>query len=158
MHFALPPSFRRILLCAVVSVVPLPVAAGDGPNVPADAIQIRADDVVWSPGPPTLPEGTRMMVLEGDPRKEGLFTIRLQIPAGTRLQPHRHPREERATILSGEVRVGFGDAFDEADMTAFGPGSYYVNPPKSHHYVWIVEDSVMQLTGMGPWELHYLKP
>jgi hypothetical protein len=39
-------------------------------------------------------------------------------------------------------------------MASFGPGSFYLNPAKSHHYVWIVEDTEMQLTGMGPWELH----
>jgi hypothetical protein len=41
-------------------------------------------------------------------------------------------------------------------MATFGPGSFYVNPARSRHYVWVVEDTEMQLTGMGPWELHVL--
>lgn len=80
--------------------------------------------------------------------------MRLRIPAGTRLAPHWHPRDERVTVLPGLVRVGLGDHFREEGMTSFGPGSFYLNPPHSHHYVWIVEDSELQLTGIGPWELH----
>jgi quercetin dioxygenase-like cupin family protein len=95
-----------------------------------------------------------MMLLEGNPAEKGFFTMRVRILAGARLQPHWHPREERVTILSGLARVGFGETFDEARMASFGPGSFYLNPAKSHHYVWIVEDTEMQLTGMGPWELH----
>lgn len=95
------------------------------------------------------------MLLEGDPRKEGLFTLRLKIPAGTRLQPHWHPRDERVTVLSGLVKVGFGDEFEEANMVSFGPGSFYLNPAQSRHYVWFVEETVMQLTNVGPWEVLY---
>ena len=40
-------------------------------------------------------------------------------------------------------------------MASFGPGSFYLNPPESLHYVWCVEDSELQLTGMGPWEVHF---
>lgn len=124
--------------------------------VPADAIQVREGEGQWQDAPPSLPPGTCMLLLEGHPAREGFFTMRLRIPAGTRLEPHWHPREERVTVLSGLVRVGFGDHFREEGMTSFGPGSFYLNPPQSHHYVWIVEDSELQLTGIGPWELHLL--
>jgi uncharacterized RmlC-like cupin family protein len=77
------------------------------------------------------------------------------------MNPRRSPgsgvHEERIPILSGVARVGFGDTLDETTMASFGPGSYYLNPPKSHHYVGIVEDTEMRLTGMGPWELHLAK-
>lgn len=96
------------------------------------------------------------MRLEGDPRQEAIFTIRLKVPAGTRLAPHWHPRDERITVLSGVVRVGFGDVYDEDAMAVLPAGSFYVNPAHLHHYVSIEEDAVLQLTAQGPWELHYL--
>jgi quercetin dioxygenase-like cupin family protein len=96
------------------------------------------------------------MVLEGNPTQEGFFTIRLSVPAGTVLPPHWHPRDERVTLLSGMVRVGFGDVVDESATKAFGPGSFYLNPANSHHFVLFTEESVVQMTGIGPWELHYV--
>ena len=123
-------------------------------GLPPGTIQVPGGTGLWGPAPPSVPADSQMMLLEGNPAEKGFFTMRVRLSAGTRLQPHWHPREERVTILSGLARVGFGDTFDEARMASFGPGSFYLNPPKSHHYVWIVEDTEMQLTGMGPWELH----
>jgi hypothetical protein len=59
-------------------------------------------------------------------------------------------------VISGAVVVGFGDRFDEKSGTRFVAGSYYVNPAQSHHFVWFAEDAVLQVTGVGPWQLHPL--
>lgn len=141
-----------VALCAL----PLVLSAAEIAAPPEGTIQVPAGAGTWMDGPPTLPAGTKIMILEGHPAKEGMFTIRLRVPAGTRLAPHWHPRDERVTILSGMAKVGFGDVFDEATMASFPAGSFYLNPPKSHHYVSVPEDTEMQLTGMGPWELHML--
>src|SRR5215813_14108964 len=95
-------------------------------TAPPDAIQIT--EVQWKAGPPTLPKGTKVCVLEGDPKAAGMFTMRLKVPAGSVVEPHTHPRAERVTILSGEVRVGFGDQYSDSDLKSFGPGGFYVNP------------------------------
>jgi uncharacterized RmlC-like cupin family protein len=155
-------NFARVLsLCALAGASAFLITAAPSPSalppLPEGTIQVPAGAGTWVDAPPTLPQGTKMLVLESHPGKEGMFTMRLRLPAGSRIQPHWHPREERVTILSGVARVGFGDSFSEETMATFGPGSFYVNPPKSHHYVWIVEDTEMQLTGMGPWQLHMLE-
>src|SRR5919112_1878878 len=36
----------------------------------------------WGPGPPSLPRGTRMAIISGDPARAGPFTIRLELPDG----------------------------------------------------------------------------
>jgi quercetin dioxygenase-like cupin family protein len=133
------------------------IAVAETAALPEGAIQFAAGTGTWIDGPASLPAGTKMLLLEGNPAEEGFFTMRLRVPAGARLQPHWHPSAERVTILSGVARVGFGNTFDEAAMTTFETGSFYVNPPKSHHYVWIVEETEMQLTGAGPWRLHMLE-
>ncbi|MBI3925491.1 MAG: cupin domain-containing protein [Armatimonadetes bacterium] len=103
--------------------------------------------------------GRRFRGDRGQPlRRGGDGLVRLaRVPAGTRQGPYWHPRDERVTVLEGEVRVGFGDSFDEGKMTTFGPGSFYLNPPGADHYGWIVKDSLLQMTGMGSWKLHFVK-
>ncbi|HEX7152823.1 MAG TPA: cupin domain-containing protein [Thermoanaerobaculia bacterium] len=116
---------------------------------------IQVTEVAWRDAPPSMPRGTRMAVLEGDPRAAGMFTIRLKVPAGTKIAPHWHPRDERVTVLSGRVLVGFGTTHDDAKTKAFTSGMFYVNPPDSRHYLTFTEETVLQLTCEGPWELNY---
>ena len=117
-------------------------------------IGFTPEAVVWKDGPPTLPAGSKIAVLEGDPRADGMFTIRVRVPAGAALAPHWHPRHERVTILSGAADLGFGSTADPSKTTRYGAGSFYVNPPRVMHYVYFPEETVMQMTGVGPWELH----
>jgi quercetin dioxygenase-like cupin family protein len=126
-------------------------------DLPSGTIQFPAGAGTWNAAAASLPPGTQIMVLEGDPSKEGLFTIRLKMPAGASLAPHWHPRDERVTVMSGEVLVGFGDHVDKDAMARFTTGGFYVNPANSHHYVQAAAESVLQLTGIGPWEVHFLE-
>ena len=120
---------------------------------PDGTIQVAVKSIVWRDGPPAMPKGTKMAVLEGDPKAPGMFTIRLRVPAGSKVMPHWHPRPERVTVLSGKVAVGFGDTWNGKEMHGFSAGDFYVNPAESHHYVWFPRTSVIQITGEGPWEL-----
>ena len=89
-----------LLLTLSVAAAAAPARAQD-PATPAGTLQITAADLAWGPGPAALPEGVETVVLEGDPRTAGLFTVRLRAPAGTRLAPHTHPQPERVTVLEG---------------------------------------------------------
>lgn len=121
----------------------------------ATALQVTAP--VWKDAPPTMPPGTKIAVLEGDPKQAGTFTIRLRLKAGSIVEPHTHPRPERVTVLSGKVLVGFGDAVDDDHGTTFTAGGFYVNPPDTIHYVVIKEDAELQLTCEGPWVVKYIQ-
>src|SRR6476660_5289839 len=59
-----------------------------------------------------LPPGAQVAVLEGDPAKEGFFTMRLKMPDGYRVPPHWHSMQERVTVLSGTLNLGTGATFD----------------------------------------------
>ena len=116
-------------------------------------IQIVASAVPYKPAPPTMPPGTQIAVLEGDPKAPGaIFTIRLKVPAGTALPPHWHPSDERVTVMEGTWSVGFGDVVDKAKGTTFLAGSFYVTPTPMHHFAWTDTGAVLQITGVGPWE------
>jgi mannose-6-phosphate isomerase-like protein (cupin superfamily) len=110
------------------------------------------------PVQPPLPPGARGEILEGDPKSDGIFTMRLQFPPDYVLAPHTHPADERVTVLSGEVFVGIGDSLDRASAQAFTSGCFYVNPAGLHHYVFSgKQGAVLQLTCKGPWGIHFLE-
>jgi quercetin dioxygenase-like cupin family protein len=124
---------------------------------PPNAIQVEAAKIVWKEASPALPHGTRIAVLEGDPTKEGTFTIRLRVPAGGHIGPHWHPRPERVTVLSGKVRVGFGETWNDKEMRTFNPGDFYVNPAEARHFVDFPLATIVQITSEGPWEINPVK-
>jgi quercetin dioxygenase-like cupin family protein len=119
------------------------------PLLLAIALQVTAP--VWTDAPPSMPKGTRMAVLEGDPKVAGVFTLRLRVPKGTTLAKHTHPNPERVTVLSGKVHVTIN-----GKETTFESGGFYVNPPGEPHVVTFDEDSELQLTCDGPWRLDYV--
>jgi quercetin dioxygenase-like cupin family protein len=121
-----------------------------------EPVAYAAGSIDWKPAPAEMPSGTRIAVLEGNPRRKGLFTMRVKVPAGARMDPHWHAQNERVTVLSGSARVGFGEAFDETSMKTYTAGSFYVNPARRRHFLAFPEETVLQLTCLGPWEIHYV--
>lgn len=116
------------------------------------------DAMHWSAAPPALPSGAQLAVLEGDPMKPGPFTMRLKMPDGYKIPPHHHARREHVTVVSGSIKVGMGDKFDESTMSTFAPGSFAYLEPTVHHYAAADGETVVQLHGTGPWEIVYVDP
>ena len=120
-------------------------------------LQVFPEKISWVDSKPPLPQGARVAVLEGDPKKSGIFTMRITFPAHYMILPHVHPKDERVTILSGSMFIGIGDTPDEKSATHYTAGCFYVNPAGIHHYAFTGDEgAVVQITGIGPWELHYL--
>jgi len=118
-------------------------------------IQIDAGAVAFKPGPPSMPKGVELAVLEGDPKSTGIFTLRLKAPPGFLLAPHTHPVAERVTVISGSISVGFGSDVHREQARKFTAGAFYVNPPGATHYVFSDEGAVVQITGTGPWKVEF---
>jgi quercetin dioxygenase-like cupin family protein len=150
----------RTALLSAALVLPLAsLGAQKAPRAtsrPAEAIVVMADAVQWAPAPPVLPAGASLSVLEGDPSKPGVFTMRLRMPDGYRIAPHYHPVWEHVTVVSGTFKVGMGDSFDEGQMKALPAGSFGAIPPRMRHYAMAQGETVLQLHGTGPWRLVYV--
>ena len=43
---------------------------------------MNGKDIKWGPAPPFFPKGAEFAVLSGDPSKDGLYVVRLKMPAG----------------------------------------------------------------------------
>jgi mannose-6-phosphate isomerase-like protein (cupin superfamily) len=115
-------------------------------------------DLKWGDGPASLPPGTKAAVLEGDPAKAGLFTLRLMLPANYKIPAHWHPADEHVTVLSGAFIMGLGDKLDEKQSKPLSAGGFAHIPPKTNHYAFTKVETVIQLHGMGPWAINYVNP
>ena len=95
----------------------------------------------------------------GDPSKEGLFVLRLKFPKGYRVAPHTHPVPEVITVLSGSFGLGMGGTADQRKAQPLSAGSFFALPPGMVHHVSIDEDNtVIQISTTGPWDLIYVNP
>jgi len=115
-------------------------------------------EIKWTDGPPSLPKGARIAVLEGDPSKEGPFVFRVKVPDGYRIPAHAHPKPERITVISGTFNIGMGEKFDETKGRTMPAGTYGQWPAGMKHFVWIKGETVLQFHGIGPWTIKYVNP
>lgn len=124
----------------------------------ADTIRIHSEELQWNNAPAPFPTGAFISVFEGNSKEDGLFTIRVKFPPHYLLPAHFHPKDERVTVISGSVYIGFGEVADTTMGTEFKAGDFYINPAQSHHFVYTKnEGAILQLNCEGPWGLTYLE-
>ena len=149
----------KIELPALTMAVAL---AGIASTAPADTMDghtiIAPQEIKWGPAPAVLPPGAEAAVLFGDPSKEGLFALRLKLPEGYSVPPHMHPVDEVVTVISGTFSLGMGETADQTKAQPLPAGSFFALPPGEAHYVFIDEETVIQISTVGPWGLTYVNP
>jgi quercetin dioxygenase-like cupin family protein len=114
--------------------------------------------IEWKAGPVALPPGAKMVVLEGDPTKEGPFVVRFQFPDGYHVPPHTHPKTERVTVISGTLYLATGEALDRNSAKKLPAESFGYWPAGMKHTAWSEGETVIQLHGIGPWQINYVNP
>ncbi len=99
------------------------------------------------------------LALSGSSSAEGApFVFRLKVQPGFELGPHTHPIVEHLTVLSGNFFVGVGETFDREAATAYGPGSYLEIAAGVPAYMWVEEETVVQVHGVGPLATEFITP
>ena len=117
---------------------------------------IRPEDIAWKPFA-AFPPAVRLAVLVGDPARPGPYVIRVKVPMGTRLMPHKHPEDRIYTVMSGVFYIGLGETFDENRLSAFAAGSVIVLPGGQAHFHWAKSgEYVTQVSAIGPLGLEYV--
>lgn len=119
------------------------------------AVFVTPGDIRWTTAPPDLPKGAQVGVLFGDPSKHEAYAMRLKLPDGYKIAPHWHSQDEQLTIIDGTLRLYMGDTMSVAphDLTR---GSFHFLPAKEHHAAQARGDTIVQINGMGPFDIHYL--
>jgi uncharacterized RmlC-like cupin family protein len=136
-----------LLLSTLVSI-----ALVGQPVVSASAEEgriIQPDALVWTPFA-GLPPGTKIATLQGDLSKAGPFTVRLWMPAGYEIATHSHPTGEVITIISGKLRMAFGEKANASSAQTLIPGSFLILPPGAYHHLWADAETVMEVHSTGP--------
>jgi quercetin dioxygenase-like cupin family protein len=116
-----------------------------------------AAEMQWGDGPPNLPAGAQMVLLDGDPKQKGSFTIRLKFPAGYKIPPHTHPTAERVTVISGAVHLGIGEKLDESAGRELKAGDFAVIPAGVAHFAWSPSEAVVQIHSEGPFQRKFVE-
>ncbi len=119
---------------------------------------VSGDAVTWGSAPPSLPPGAQATVLLGSPAKEGPFVLRLKFPAGFVVPPHRHSKDELVTVISGRFAVVAGETVDRAAIRPLAAASFIHIPAGTPHYAIAETESVVQINGVGPFDVVYLNP
>ena len=142
-------------------------------EMPPSAIQMRFDltsrartsfrsvlseDLDWKPFP-AFPPSVRLAVVVGRPSEAGPYTIRVRVPHGVKLMPHRHPEDR---VYTGNCRasfyIGLGDRFDRRQAAGrIRLGSVIVLPGNTPHFHWAKSSEyVTQVTAIGPLGIEYV--
>ena len=122
------------------------------------AVAAQAPAIKWGPAPPVFPAGARFAVLQGDPSKAELYTVRLELPPGYTIPPHFHPTDEHVTVISGTFLVGMGDKADFTHPVVLRAGGFITAGANANHFARARGRTVVQVHGMGPFALTYVNP
>jgi quercetin dioxygenase-like cupin family protein len=117
---------------------------------------VLSEDIEWKPFA-AFPPAVRLAVVVGQPSEPGPYTIRVKMPHGGKLMPHRHSEDRVYTVISGVFYIGLGDRFDADKLQAYPPGSVVVLPGGTSHFHWAKSSEyVTQVSAIGPLGLEYL--
>jgi len=117
---------------------------------------VLSEDINWKPFA-AFPPSVRLAVIVGNPSEAGPYTIRVRVPRGVKLMPHRHPEDRVYTVISGVFYIGLGEDFDPNKLNAYPPGSVIVLPGNTFHFHWAKSSEyVTQVAAIGPLGLEYV--
>jgi quercetin dioxygenase-like cupin family protein len=117
---------------------------------------VLSEDINWQPFA-AFPPSVRLAVIVGQPSEVGPYTIRVRVPRGVKLMPHRHPEDRVYTVISGVFHIGLGEQFDPEKLEAYPPGSVIVLPGNTSHFHWAKSSEyITQVTAIGPLGLEYV--
>ena len=128
------------------------------PHQPGESAfrSILPEDIEWKPFPAFPPEA-RLAVLVGDPTQPGPYVVRVKVPSGVKLMPHRHPEDRIYTVMSSVFYIGLGEQFDGEKVKAYPPGCLVVLPGDTPHFHFAKSgEYVTQVTAIGPLGLEYM--
>jgi len=153
---ALASALLALGLCLLTSGA---MAAGE--ITPA---RVPAAEIPWPEGSARV-EGTGMrtglqaLVVAGDAKSNGLFSMMFKIPPNTKIPPHSHPDVRSCFVLSGTFYFAYGATRDEALFKALPAGSHYTEPGGMNHFAESRDEAVVaECTALGPTGTTFVNP
>jgi hypothetical protein len=113
---------------------------------------ILPEEIVWKPFP-AFPPGARLAVMIGHPAEPGPYLVRVKVPGGTKLMPHKHPEDH------GHVRRLLHRPWRSLRWRqgqGISAGGVIVLPGETWHFHWAKSgEYVTQVSALGPLGLEY---
>jgi quercetin dioxygenase-like cupin family protein len=101
--------------------------------------------------------GIRTTMVAGDPSNPGPYTIRLSIPANTRIKAHTHRDDRTAVVAAGVWYFGYGPVANALAEKTLPAGSFYTEPGGVAHFAETKASPVLvYITGSGPTDTVYV--
>ena len=147
---------NRLAALLVILASPL-VSVPTGWAQSGTHMMARPADLKWA-AIPSLPAGAQIAVIEGPLNEAGPVTFRLKLPANYEIPAHSHPAIEHVTVITGTFNMGTGDKLDRSKTMPLSAGSVAIMQPKTNHYGWTKEETIVQIHGIGPWGVTYVNP
>ena len=117
---------------------------------------ILPENIDWKPFA-AFPPLVRLAVIAGQPSEPGPYMIRVKVPGGVKLMPHRHSEDRIYTVISGVFYIGVGEEFDGDKLEAHPPGAVIVLPGNTSHFHWAKSgEYISQVTAIGPLGVEYV--
>ena len=127
-------------------------------------VRMPAAEIPWPETSPRVEgtgmrEGLQVLVVAGDAKRNGLYTMMFKLPANSRVPPHSHPDVRSCFVLSGTFYFAYGAAWDDTLLQALPAGSHYTEPAGMDHFAASRdEDVIAECTAVGPTGTTFVNP
>jgi quercetin dioxygenase-like cupin family protein len=152
-----PLPLIRLLTLALALAALGPTAAWAEDPSHGDHIMVLPADLKWVDAG-GIPPGAKFTEIKGPLNEAVPFIFRVKFPANYKIPAHWHSATEHVTVLSGTLNSGTGDKFDKEKTKALPAGTFEIMPAKTNHFAWTGEETVIQIHGVGPMDIHYVNP
>jgi hypothetical protein len=148
---------RTALIALPLALALTLLGASTGSAQMAGHTMVAPGDLKWT-DVPSLPAGAKLAVIQGPLNEAVPFTMRIKLPANYQIPAHWHPAIEHVTVMSGTFNIGMGDKLDRSTTKPLASGSVAIMQPKTNHFVWTDQETIVQVHGVGPWAITYVNP
>ena len=146
---------RAAFVFAALAMLAAPLCAQTKASA---AKQAGTAKLKWGPPPPVFAPGAKFAVVSGDPGKPGPYVVQLAMPNLYQIAPHFHPTAENVLVKSGLFGYGMGDTLRKSYMKALKAGEKTTFAPNMHHFAMARGETVVEVSGTGPFKLTYVNP
>jgi mannose-6-phosphate isomerase-like protein (cupin superfamily) len=146
--------FTRVALAVMTTALVLPTFA----QAQAKPAAKMTPKLKWGPAPAVFRQGAKLAVVSGDPMAAGNYVVQLSMPSNYKIAPHFHPTDEHLKVVKGSFKVGMGDKMDAKMMKTLKVGDTATAPATVHHYAETKGATIVEVSGMGPFQLTYVNP
>ncbi len=123
------------------------VAFADGAGLPPGVTLTKLYDIQWQ----TSPSGREYANILGKTSAPGPYLSLVKWAPNLKALPHKHPDDRYGVVLSGVHYIGYGDQFDESQLHAHTPGTFFTEPANTSHFGMTKnEGAVLYFYGTGP--------